>query len=69
MPCILNAANEVVVQAFLNEKIRFVQMPDIIEEIMTTASFIKKPELEDYIHSDKEVRIMTAALVKKLAIK
>jgi 1-deoxy-D-xylulose-5-phosphate reductoisomerase len=68
MPCILNAANEVVVQAFLNEKIGFIQMPEIIEEIMDTASFIKNPGLDDYVLSDKEVRIMTAALVKRMSI-
>ncbi len=64
MPCILNAANEVVVQAFLNDKISFLQMPEIIEEAMQKASYIKKPVLDDYIQTDKEVRIMTSALVK-----
>lgn len=68
MPCILNAANEVVVQAFLTDRISFLQMPEIIEEIMGRASFVKNPDLEGYIHSDKEVRIMTSALVKKWSI-
>ena len=68
MPCILNAANEVVVQAFLTDKISFLQMPEIIEKIMGKASFIKNPDLENYIQSDKEVRILTSALVKKLAV-
>jgi len=65
MPCILNAANEVVVQAFLNDKISFLQMPEIIEQTMGKASFIKHPDLDDYILTDKEVRIMTSALVKE----
>jgi 1-deoxy-D-xylulose-5-phosphate reductoisomerase len=67
MPCILNAANEVVVQAFLTERISFLQMPEIIEKIMEEATFVKNPDLDDYIGSDKEVRIMTSARVKKLA--
>jgi 1-deoxy-D-xylulose-5-phosphate reductoisomerase len=68
MPCILNAANEVVVQAFLNDKISFLQMPEIIEKTMGKVTFVKNPDLDDYILTDKEVRIMTSALVKKLAI-
>ncbi|MDP2336709.1 MAG: 1-deoxy-D-xylulose-5-phosphate reductoisomerase [Bacteroidota bacterium] len=67
MPCILNAANEMVVQAFLNDKISFLQMPEIIGQILEKASFIKSPVLEDYILTDKEVRIMTAASIKHLA--
>ncbi len=68
MPCILNAANEVVVHAFLNDKISFLQMPEIIEQVMMKATFIKNPSLDDYIQSDKEVRIMTAAKVKNLVV-
>jgi 1-deoxy-D-xylulose-5-phosphate reductoisomerase len=67
MPCILNAANEVVVQAFLNDKISFLQMLEIIEQAMQKASYIKNPVLNDYIQTDKEVRIMTSALVKSRA--
>ena len=67
MPCILNASNEVVVQAFLNDKISFLQMPEIIEAAMETATYIKTPSLEDYIQTDKETRIQTAAIVKSLA--
>lgn len=68
MPCILNAANEVVVHAFLNDKISFRQMPEIIEQVMEEATFLKKPSLEDYMKSDKEVRILTAAKVKNLIL-
>ncbi len=64
MPCVLNAANEVVVQAFLNDKISFLQMPEIIEQTMEKAAFIKTPSLEDYIQTDKDVRIWTSAVVK-----
>ncbi|MFY9151291.1 MAG: 1-deoxy-D-xylulose-5-phosphate reductoisomerase [Prolixibacteraceae bacterium] len=66
MPCILNAANEVVVQAFLTDKISFLQMPEIIEQTMAKASYIQSPVLDDYIQSDKEVRILTSAMVKNL---
>jgi len=54
----------VVVQAFLNDKISFLQMPEIIEQSMEKATYLKNPNLEDYIQSDKEVRIKTSALVK-----
>lgn len=66
MPCILNAANEVVVHTFLNDKISFLQMPEIIEYIMEKANFLKNPSLDDYIQTDKEARILTAAKVKDL---
>ncbi|HAQ19914.1 MAG TPA: 1-deoxy-D-xylulose-5-phosphate reductoisomerase [Prolixibacteraceae bacterium] len=68
MPCILNAANEVVVQAFLTEKISFLQMPEIIEQAMEKASFTKNPNLEDYVQTDKEVRIITSSIVKNWLI-
>jgi 1-deoxy-D-xylulose-5-phosphate reductoisomerase len=66
MPCILNAANEVVVQAFLNDKISFLQMPEIIEQAMGKATYLKNPNLEDYIQTDKETRILTSAMVKHM---
>ena len=68
MPCILNAANEVVVQAFLNDRISFLQMPEIIEIAMGKATYIKNPNLEDYIQTDREIRILTSVLVKSRAI-
>ncbi|HBL76054.1 MAG: 1-deoxy-D-xylulose-5-phosphate reductoisomerase [Bacteroidetes bacterium GWF2_42_66] len=70
MPCILNAANEIVVQAFLKDQLRFVEMPDIIEESMQKTTFIKNPDLNDYIQTDKEVRLLTYSIIKeKLKIK
>ena len=68
MPCILNAANEVVVQAFLSDKVNFLQMPEIIEQIMEKAAFIKYPNLDDYVQTDKETRILTSALIKNQAV-
>ena len=56
MPCILNAANEIVVAAFLQEKIGFLQMSDIIEETMQSVSLVVSPEYEDYVQTDAEAR-------------
>ncbi len=64
MPCVLNAANEVVVDAFLKEKIGFLQMSDIIENVMTKASFIQKPSYEDYVQSNEEARNITLEQIK-----
>lgn len=58
MPCILNAANEVAVSLFLQERIGFTQMSRLIEEVMQQASFVKEPSLDDYLQSDREVREM-----------
>jgi 1-deoxy-D-xylulose-5-phosphate reductoisomerase len=57
MPCILNAANEIAVQAFLEDKVSFVGMSDIIEQAMNGVMFIKKPTLEELIETDKQTRI------------
>jgi len=57
MPCILNAANEIAVQAFLDDKVSFVGMSDVIEEAMKGVLFIKKPTLEELIETDKQTRI------------
>ena len=62
MPCILNAANEIVVEAFLNDKIRFLSMSDVIENCMEKIAFVKNPALEDYIKTNEETR----ALARKL---
>ncbi len=59
MPCILNAANEIVVSAFLKNKTGFLQMSDIIETVMQKATFIKKPGYEDYVMTDTQVRELT----------
>lgn len=56
MPCILNAANEVVVAAFLQDRIGFLRMSDVIERTMRKASFIVNPSYEDYVATDTEAR-------------
>jgi 1-deoxy-D-xylulose-5-phosphate reductoisomerase len=56
MACIVNAANEVVNRAFLEDRCKFLQMGDIISETMERATFIKKPTLDDYMQTDAEAR-------------
>ncbi len=56
MPCILNAANEVAVHAFLEDRIGFLEMSELIEELMNDVSFVSDPDLEALETSDKETR-------------
>lgn len=56
MPCILNAANEVAVELFLQERIGYMQMSRLIEKTMQKASFVQSPSLSDYLQSDAEAR-------------
>jgi len=56
MPCIMNAANEIAVQKFLNEKIKFTEIPKVTENTMQKATFIKNPSLNDLITTDSEAR-------------
>jgi 1-deoxy-D-xylulose-5-phosphate reductoisomerase len=65
MPCILNAANEIVVHAFLNNKVGFTEMSDMVEKTMEHVKFVEHPSLEDYELSDKEARDYVSELVKK----
>lgn len=62
MPCILNAANEVVVAAFLQDRIGFLQMSDVIEQTMQKTSFIAAPTYDDYVATDAEARRIAAGL-------
>lgn len=64
MPCILNAANEVVVDAFLNDRVGFLEMSEIIEKAVQAATFITKPTLDDYRNTDAEVRGLTKSLIR-----
>jgi 1-deoxy-D-xylulose-5-phosphate reductoisomerase len=57
MACIVNAANEVAVEAFLKDKIKFLQMSDVIEECMKSISFIYNPSYNDYVETDRLTRI------------
>ena len=63
MSCILNAANEVVVKAFLQDRISFTAIPDILEKAMQTISFISKPSYADYVETDEETRALTHGII------
>ncbi|AFD06055.1 1-deoxy-D-xylulose-5-phosphate reductoisomerase [Solitalea canadensis] len=62
-PCVINAANEVVVDAFLKDKIGFLQMSDIIAECMQKVTRVLKPVYEDYVETDKMARITALELI------
>jgi 1-deoxy-D-xylulose-5-phosphate reductoisomerase len=63
--CILNAANETAVDAFLSDKIKFLQIAEIIEKTMNITTFIKNPDISDYIATDIEARQKTKELLIK----
>lgn len=63
MPCIVNAANEVVVAAFLRDEIGFLQMSDVIEQTMCKVSYISQPDYDDYVATDAEARRIAAGLI------
>jgi len=66
LPCIMNAANEEAVAAFLNREIGFLAIAETIEEVMMNATFIQQPTIEDYRNSDEEARrIFKENLAKK----
>ncbi len=58
IPCVVNAANEICVAAFLEERIKFTDMPKLIERAMEKATYILKPTLDDYLETDREIRAM-----------
>ncbi len=63
-PCVLNAANEIAVDAFLKDRIGFLEMSDLIGNCLQKMDFIKEPALEDYIKTDQETRIKALELLK-----
>ncbi|MBQ7350640.1 MAG: 1-deoxy-D-xylulose-5-phosphate reductoisomerase [Bacteroides sp.] len=63
MACIVNAANEVVVSAFLKDRIPFLRMSEIIEQSMAKVSFIQTPTYEDYVATDAEARRIAESLI------
>ncbi len=65
MPCIINAANEVVVNAFLQDQIGFLQMSDVIQQCMEEMGFIEDPGLNNYLETDVHTRIFANQLVTK----
>jgi len=65
MPCIMNAANEVVVEAFLEDKVKFLDMPGMIEQTMSQVTFLTQPSLEDFAETDKEARVVARRILKE----
>jgi len=66
LACILNAANEIAVAEFLNDKLSFLEISDVIEKCMDKVSFIENPSLEDYIQTDTETRLLAKNLTVKV---
>lgn len=64
MPCVLNAANEIAVEAFLQDRIGFCEMTDVIEQSMQKMNYIKHPELDDLIKTDQATREFSKSLIK-----
>lgn len=62
-PCVLNAANEIAVEAFLNEKISFVKMSNVVEHCLNKMEFIKQPDYSQYIETDIETRKMAKTFI------
>ena len=64
LPCVLNAANEIAVWAFLHNRIGFLDITAVVEQAMQEVAFIEKPTLEEYFESDAEARNFAASLIK-----
>ena len=64
MPCIVNAANEIVNRAFLEDRCSFLQMSEVIEQTMARVSFDKQPTYETYVATDAEARRVASELIK-----
>ncbi len=64
LPCIMNAANEIVVYAFLKNRLGFLEMTDVIEKVMADIPFISNPTLNDCFESDGEARTLAADLIQ-----
>ena len=65
MPCILNAANEVAVAAFLEDRAGFLQMSDVIARTMEKATFVARPTYDDYVETDAEARRIAAEFLNR----
>jgi 1-deoxy-D-xylulose-5-phosphate reductoisomerase len=63
-PCVLNAANEIAVYAFLRNRIGFLEMTELIEKTLEKINYISKPSLEDYFETDGEARNFAASLIQ-----
>lgn len=69
MPCVLNAANEVAVEAFLREQIGFMAIPKVVEAALRAMPFIGQPTFSDYLQTDSETRVKSVELINQNSIK
>ncbi len=65
MPCVLNAANEVAVEAFLKDRIGFLEMSEVVERCLGKMDYIANPKYEDYVHTDTETRVRALEFVAR----
>ncbi len=65
-PCVMNAANEVAVESFLNDRISFLAIPEVIEHCMVTAPFIGKPGYTDYVETHQETLVRAREFIHKV---
>ena len=64
LPCIMNAANEIAVYAFLKNRINFLDMTALVEKTLESIPFIEQPTLEEYFDTDGEARNFAASLIE-----
>lgn len=64
MPCVLNAANEIVVAEFLKDRIGFLEMSEVVEQCLTKMEYVASPVYEDYVNTDRETRIKALELIR-----
>lgn len=64
MPCVLNAANEVAVAEFLNDRLSFLGISEVVEQCLGKSDYVKEPALEDYVETDKMARIRAKELIR-----
>ena len=63
-PCVLNAANEIVVEAFLNDKIGFLEMSHVIEQTLEKIPYIANPDYENYKQTNEEAKRFSRSLIR-----
>jgi 1-deoxy-D-xylulose-5-phosphate reductoisomerase len=63
-PCVLNAANEIAVAAFLKDEVGFLEMSEVVEKCLQSSYFVAHPTYEDYVQTDQETRIKALELIK-----
>jgi 1-deoxy-D-xylulose-5-phosphate reductoisomerase len=64
-PCVINAANEVAVAAFLEDQVRFLGIAEVIEYCLSKATFVPTPSYDDYVQTDEEVRQIALSYIRR----